>query len=149
MKAGRRDDSLLHSVHTHASVLSPGHSPGVKRSELGTDNSVDLLSMLLFFVTVLKLTYGLHKVILTALHNVDAIWKAHPASYVTVEGAVFPVTKRREVGLTTHLHPTSRLRMNVAMFSLSTRLHDFDSNKFPFTFTAVNTQASPVQKHPY
>jgi hypothetical protein len=147
MKAGTRDDSLLHSVHTHASVLLQGHSPGVKRPELGTDNSLDLLSMLPFFVTILKLTCGLHKVILRALHNVDAIWKAHPASYVTGEEAVFPVTKRREVGLTTHLHPTSRLRMNGAMFSLSTRLHD--SNKFPFTFTAVNTQASPVQKHPY
>jgi len=63
-KAETRDNSLLHSVQTHASVLSQCHSPEVKRPELGTDNSLDLLITLLFFVTVLKLTCGLHNVIL-------------------------------------------------------------------------------------
>ena len=66
-KVETRDVSLFHSVHTHASDLSQGHSPGVKRPELGNDNSLDLLSMLLFFVTVLKLNCGLHNVILTDL----------------------------------------------------------------------------------
>jgi len=65
LKAKTRDDCLLHSVQTHASVLSQRHSPEVKRPELGTDNSLDLLITLLFFVTVLKLTRGLHNVILT------------------------------------------------------------------------------------
>jgi hypothetical protein len=64
-KAGARDDSLLHSVHTHVSVLSQGHSPEVKRPELGIDNSLDLLSTLLFLLTVFKLSCGLHNVILT------------------------------------------------------------------------------------
>jgi len=64
-KAETRDDYLLHSVQTNASVLSQCHSPEVERLELGTDNSLDLFSTLLFFVTVLKLTCGLHNVILT------------------------------------------------------------------------------------
>jgi hypothetical protein len=66
-KAGTRDESLLRSVHTHAIVVSQGHSPGVKRQELENNNSLDLLGTLLFFVTVLKVTCGLLKVVLTDL----------------------------------------------------------------------------------
>jgi hypothetical protein len=88
-KAGTSDESLLHSFHTHAIVLSQGHSPGVKRQELGNNNSLDLLSTLLFFVTFLKLTCGLHKVVLTDLfaqrrHRLEG----SSSPYVTVKSAV-------------------------------------------------------------